>query len=343
MFHRSPSTTATPPSVTPLRVGGSAGSGPEVFDAAGVIANDREFLGDSATVTQVLAVSTVTSGSITAATAHGTVVMTVADGSFTYLPAVGFTGSDSFTYKLQDDGTDGIAGNADDLSDTATVSITVASMVWYVNSNLAVNGDGRSSSPFNTLVNVSGASDADAAGQTICLFAGTYTGGLTLENNQVLLGQRHGFFAGATPLLAASGANPIITGGLVLASGNSLQGISLGNVVGTALSGSSVGTVVMNTVTSGAIDNSTGAAVSISTGVLDMAFSAVSSTGSASAGISLTSCSLLRQLSLQRRFQRIGWDFAHQLQRDFHRQRRRSQQCDRRGRRPQRRQHQFHL
>jgi uncharacterized repeat protein (TIGR01451 family) len=276
---------------TLLRAGGSAGSGPELFVAQGVMGNDREFLGDSATVTQVLTVSTVTSGSITAATPHGSVVMTVADGSFTYLPAAGYTGSDSFTYKLRDDGTDGIAGNADDLSDTATVSITVTGMVWYVNSSLAVNGDGRSSSPFNALVNVNGASDVDAPGQTICLFSGAYAGGLSLENNQVLLGQSHGFFSGATSLFAASGTNPIISGGLVLASGNSLQGVSLGSVSGTALSGSNVGTLVMNTVTPGVINNSTGAAVSINTGVLNMAFSAVSSTGSASAGISLTSCS----------------------------------------------------
>ena len=276
---------------TLLRGGGPAGSGPEVFNVVSLMGNDREFLGDTATVSQVLAVSTVTSGSITAATAHGSVVVNVANGSFTYLPVAGFIGSDSFTYKLRDDGTDGIAGNADDLTDTATVNITVGGMAWYVNSSLAVNGDGRSSSPFNTLVNVNGASDADAAGQTICLFAGNYAGGLTLENNQVLLGQRHGFSVGGTSLFSASGTNPVISGGLVLANGNSLQAISLGNVTGTALFGSSVGTLVMNTVTSGVINNGTGAAVSISTGVLNMTFGAVSSTGSASAGISLVNCS----------------------------------------------------
>jgi uncharacterized repeat protein (TIGR01451 family) len=276
---------------TLLRAGGAAGSGPEVFVAAGAMINDREFLGDAATVTQVLAVTTISSGTITAATAHGSVVMTVADGSFTYLPAAGYSGSDSFTYKIQDDGTDGIAGNADDLSDTATVNITVGGMVWYVDSSLASSGDGRSSSPFKALTSISGASDADTVGQTICLFAGSHAGGLSLENNQVLLGQSHGFFSGTTPLLAASGANPVITGGLVLASGNSLQGISLGNVSGPALSGSNVGTAVINTVTAGAINNANGAAVAITTGVLDMAFSAVSSTGSTVAGIALTSCS----------------------------------------------------
>ena len=279
---------------TLLRAGGPAGSGPEVFVAAGVKTNDREFLGDTATVTQILAVTmvtSVTSSTISAATTHGSVVMTVADGSFTYLPAAGYSGTDSFAYKIQDDGTDGIAGNADDLSDIATVSITVGGMVWYVDSGLASSGDGRSSSPFKALASISGASDPDAAGQTICLFAGNHAGGLAMENNQVLLGQSHGFFSGTTPLLAASGANPVITGGLVLASGNSLQGISLGNVSGPALSGSSIGTAVMNTITAGAINNANGAAVAITAGVLNMAFSAVYSTGSTASGIALTSCS----------------------------------------------------
>ena len=45
------------------------------------------------------------------------------DGTFTYLPATGFTGSDSFHYTITD---------AQGLSSSATATITVANRVWYV-------------------------------------------------------------------------------------------------------------------------------------------------------------------------------------------------------------------
>jgi len=277
---------------TQLRAGGSSGAQPEVYHSNGAMANDREFLGDTARVTQVQSVATVVSGTITATTpANGTVVMTVATGNFTYLPAVGFTGGDSFSYKIQDAGLDGIPGNADDLSDTATVAITISGKVWYVDGTAGTNGNGRSNSPFNNLTAVSTAS---ATGDTICLYTASYTGGLTLKNNQVLLGRSHGFFSGVTSLLAASGGNPTIAGGLVLAIGNTIQGINLGNsanVGSYSLSGGTVGTTVMNTVTSGQIVNTAGGAVNIATGGdLNMVFSSISSTGSTAAGISLTAC-----------------------------------------------------
>jgi hypothetical protein len=50
------------------------------------------------------------------------------DGSFTYTPDARFVGIDTFTYQACDSGDDGIAGNADDLCDTATVTITVDSV-----------------------------------------------------------------------------------------------------------------------------------------------------------------------------------------------------------------------
>ncbi len=69
---------------------------------------------------------------------HGSLVLNT-DGTFTYLPNVGYTGADSFTYTIV---------TAAGLSDTGTVAITVSNMVWYVN-NAGANGDGRSTSPFN--------------------------------------------------------------------------------------------------------------------------------------------------------------------------------------------------
>jgi VCBS repeat-containing protein len=71
--------------------------------APGALANDTDVEGDALSAVKV------------ANPAHGTVTMN-GDGSFTYTPASGFVGDDSFTYKAND-------GAAD--SNVATVSITV--------------------------------------------------------------------------------------------------------------------------------------------------------------------------------------------------------------------------
>lgn len=73
--------------------------------AQGLLVNDTDVDGDPLTV---VGVSDVT---------HGTLVLN-ADGSFTYTPAAGFVGTDSFTYKAND-------GTLD--SNVATVTITVNS------------------------------------------------------------------------------------------------------------------------------------------------------------------------------------------------------------------------
>ena len=67
-------------------------------------------------------------------------------GQFTYNPPAGFEGTDTFTYTLSDQGSNPSAA----LNRTATVSLTVSGMVWFIN-NAAGAGDGRLSSPFNTL------------------------------------------------------------------------------------------------------------------------------------------------------------------------------------------------
>ncbi len=73
--------------------------------APGVLGNDTDANGDPLTAIKV---SDPTSGSVTLNS----------DGSFTYTPAAGYTGDDSFTYKAND-------GQLD--SNTATVTITVTS------------------------------------------------------------------------------------------------------------------------------------------------------------------------------------------------------------------------
>lgn len=75
----------------------------EVDAAFGVLANDSDEDGDSLTAVLVSGAN------------HGQLTLR-ADGSFTYRPATGFSGSDSFTYKASDGALD---------SNVATVAITV--------------------------------------------------------------------------------------------------------------------------------------------------------------------------------------------------------------------------
>jgi hypothetical protein len=209
------------------------------------------------------------------------------DGDFTYHPAAGTScadNSDFFDYTLSD-------GQG---TDTGRVTITLADCVWYADASAPAGGSGRSHAPFNSLAPLRGAGDADAAGSTLFLYDGSYSAGLPLENGQALFSQRHGLVVpdgggGNLTLEPAVPAGPTTTiaGGLALAANNTIQGIHLGAHSGAALSGTNVGAAAMNTATSGAIDNPSGQAVSIATGALDMAFTAVTSTGSPSAGISL--------------------------------------------------------
>jgi VCBS repeat-containing protein len=219
-----------------------------------------------------------------------------ADGDFTFQPKAGTSctdHSDSFDYTISDQHA------TTPQTGTGTVTISIEDCVWYVDSSLATNGDGRSHTPFNALADLDGAGgagDVDDTGQRIFLYDGSYSGGLPLENSQTLLGQRHGLTvadggAGTLALEPAGGGNSTIAGGLVLGSGNTIQGIHLGNASGAALSGTTVGNAVMNTVTSGAIDNQTGAAVNINGGALNVAFTGVSSNNSGGVGIALNNVS----------------------------------------------------
>src|SRR3954454_21396794 len=78
---------------------------PLTIKAAGVLANDSDLEGDP--------LSAILVGGPT----HGNVLLTP-DGAFTYTPAAGFGGTDSFTYKAND-------GQAD--SNIATVNLTITS------------------------------------------------------------------------------------------------------------------------------------------------------------------------------------------------------------------------
>ncbi len=169
--------------------------------------NDTEFLGDSFTLKSV---GSDTTAPFTTTSEQGGTVSVESDGNFSYLPAVGFSGTDHFDYVITDDGPDNIPGNVDDLSGTGRVTITVIPQrVWYVKNDAAPGGLGRSTDPFDTLVEAQAAS---ADNDTIYVFQGNGTtagqnAGITLKNGQRLLGEG---VALTVPVSVNSGPNPTI-------------------------------------------------------------------------------------------------------------------------------------
>ncbi len=250
--------------------------------ASGVLANDNDADGGSLTATAG------------ATSANGGNVSMSANGSFTYNPAPGFEGADTFTYTI----TDGTS------NDTATVTVNVSGMIWFIDNSVATNGDGRLTSPYNCL---SGAgcfdpAAADDPGDNIFLYTGggNYNGGLTLLANQRLIGQGAGnslsAITGITPppgslaLPGTGGLSPTIvstSNGVNLGTNNLVRGLDFGNTNGAALSGSGFGTLTVREVAKGG----NGQALSLSNGTLDAVFTSISSTSSSGNGISLSSVS----------------------------------------------------
>src|SRR5579885_1772139 len=146
-----------------------------------------------------------------ASSAHGgNVVMNTSTGTFTYDPPRGFTGTDSFHYTISN-----AAGSA-----TGTVVLTVSDMIWFINnaaSSCSAASCGRLTSPYNSLgafeaVNGNGTTIGGVvvdpeAGDNIFIYTGSgnYTGPLTLENSQRVIGQ------GATGALVGAGSLTGIT------------------------------------------------------------------------------------------------------------------------------------
>ncbi len=232
-------------------------------------------------------------------TAHGGSVVMVTSGAaigrFTYNPPAGFQGADSFHYTISN-------GSS---SSTATVSINVSGLIWFID-NHASAGDGRLTSPFNSLAAFQAVNDGaglhPGASQSIFLYeSGTdYTGPVTLLAGQKLIGQDAtttlAAVANVTPgasdqaLPATNSANATIVritssgNGINLGQNNTVRGLTVGNTTGTAISGSGFGTLTVADVT---VDT-TGSALALTTGNLAAVFTKVAA-GGGTHGIALTS------------------------------------------------------
>jgi VCBS repeat-containing protein len=216
-----------------------AATGPKVVVSGSLLANDTDPDGP-----------TVLSASFDSASA-GAVVSVDTDGTFTYLPPAGASGSDSFVYRVSDGA----------LSSTGTVTINFSNRVWYVRNDAASGGLGRSADPFDTLAE---AEVASAANDYLFVYLGdgTTSGqdqGIALKSGQHLIGEHAGLSipvglnGGASPTVlvaAAPGSRPLLDDTLAGAP----DGIAATDVVPAEIVGLSLAGTV------NAIDHTLGAA-----------------------------------------------------------------------------------
>ena len=269
------------------------------FTGVAMLNNDAEPLGPEGLALN--AGTAIQNTGVAFATTQGGSVTLNANGTFTYISAVGFEGVDTFTYTLRDTGLDAVAGNADDLSGTGTVSITVGPSVWFIDNTAAPGGNGTQASPFNSIAAFNlaqGTANGPDAGDFIYLRFGTGTyseaDGINLATGQTLIGQGQNLVvngvtievgsAGLTPTIQVTGADE----GVLLAQNNTLSGfnISTTNAAADGIEdgGGTVGTLTISNVSIAG----TGQAVDIDQGgTLNVTLASVTSTGSSEEGIQL--------------------------------------------------------
>jgi methionine-rich copper-binding protein CopC len=232
-------------------------------------------------------------------------VSVAADGKFSYMPPAGYEGADSFTYTIS---------NASGTSNTATVSLTVGGMIWFINAAGGA-GSGRLDNPMNAVSSFqainNGTGNNPAAGDNIFIYqnASSYTGPITLLSNQKLIGQDAtaslATIAGVTPppdsfplpamdlnapattldrSSAASNAVNLCAASCG-ASTNTIRGLTIttGSSTSKGISGSSFGTLNASDLTI----SGSGPAVDLSTGTVSVTINSLSSNGSGAEGIRL--------------------------------------------------------
>ncbi len=247
-----------------------------VVPAPGVLANDFDLDGQEPAAVPVAA----------GTTSNGGDYILGVDGALTYNPPPGFEGVDSFSYEMKD---------PDGFVDTAVVTLTVSGMIWFVDATAVCPCDGRLTSPFNDLAVSAGSFDVNATdqpGETIFVAAGLYNGGVTLLNDQRLIGDGStGDLAAAArlelpPFSAAlpvfSGVKPIITTGgdaVTLGQNNTVRGVTLVSSGAMGLLGTGVGLLTVAETNLSGID--------ILTGTLDVSLDTLSAGSSTVPGIRL--------------------------------------------------------
>src|SRR5712692_662009 len=302
-------------------VGGSVKTTPIAFDdaynvignvriqpniAQGLLANDID-PDTGANVGLTATAQTISSGQCAACNN----VTINADGSFSYNPPVGFQGSDTFNYTVNDP--TGKTG-------TGTVTLTVSGMIWFINNNAAActtltlaSGCGRLTNPFSTLAAFQGFNDNGAGhpknNDNIFIYESlsNYIGPVTLLSGQRLFGQDSNTslqtltgltpqsYSDALPTMNTGGNATTITSGGVTVSlngagtSNNLNGFTVGTSTTTGIAGTSFGTlnvgdVILNTSTGQALVLNTG---TVSTPANYSGFTSTTSTGGTN-NVSLT-------------------------------------------------------
>ena len=200
---------------TELRVDHGANTTPYVGDTTGsgtgVLDNDADTVeGDPFTITGIVGCADTVAPFVCAVT--GGSVTLESNGSFTFDPAIGAT-SASFQYTLTDQPAAGTPASA-----TATVSITIHDVIWYVNGSALAGGNGTSKSPFNSFGSLNGFGDVDGIGDYIFVHTSAIAGGIALEDNQKLWGEGVGLIIprnlngnGSPATIVAAGTRPTIT------------------------------------------------------------------------------------------------------------------------------------
>jgi hypothetical protein len=219
--------------------------------------------------------------------AHGTVTVNP-DGTFNYLPNAGFAGTDTFVYTI----TCGASGT----TNSATVTITVGTLVWYVDNSKSAAGTGESNAPFNTLA---AANSAAGANSIIFVYQGnaTYTGGVTMKSGEDLFGQPHGLTVSvggnSYSLVAASGSNPTITNsggdGIDLGEGSDVEAVNVSSPSGNGVAASGVNAATVGGSNAVAISGTGGDGIHVSGGNGNLNFASASVTGSSGHSVSIAS------------------------------------------------------
>ena len=266
--------------------------------ANGILAND--YLGINPAAAFVAVTNAATTGG-------GTISIAV-DGSFTYAPAPGFVGDDTYVYTLTN-----LAG-----SSNGTITISVAGITWFINNTYSGTvADGRLATPFKSINDFQAVNDGVGShpsnGHFIFVYesATNYIGNLSLRDGQKLIGQDatttlptitgfttppfsspslpvlnsgNGTFVQLTGTVAST---PVITLNGGAAGAYIIRGLRIGDKPADATAAGIAGTNFGTLTATELSISGTGQALLLSTGTVNGTFASVSSTSGAS-GISLT-------------------------------------------------------